>query len=908
MRVAFVIAPTSPDVAAPAPIVALRERLVLSGFNVVNLATTARLAAQMSDAAAIAGEDDDVLVYLAASTRLEDDGTLRILVGEGDTSVPLSALGDALGVQRPRDAFFFLDLRHDGMSDDVMRAAEHVDAAAGALGVRKTGMGLLVGAHALPAGAAAGDEWPLTRFYVSLLDGPELRTDRGDVVASRLYERIRDDAALAGKVPAFALMKGPRDFVLDASPIPPPTPSMRSPPSSMRSPPSEPHRSLQPMMLPALDPILLAAAEAREKGQWDRAIDEYKRALLVVGADDVAAKASIYAYLGEVKRAQGKPREAELNFEKALKEAPGHSRSLEALVALAAEGKDWRRVVQFREAFAKTLGEPQRRAAELIKLAGVAEKELGDVARASRALEEARELSPRDAGVLQKLRLLYEKAADWPKLAGALGALAELGDAEHAAGAARAELRFLQADVTLGRLRDDARGCALLVRALTDDPAHERALAALVAVRMRRDEHALLAQELLAVTDGLAQRGDRAKAAEVCKRLAVLRRDRLKDRAGAIEAYRAALACAPTDGDARAMLAELLLASGEEGAAARELEETARHAPTRAATYKRLFELHVRAGRTDRAWLSAVALTELGAADVDHELYLEQVKATSGSLRPAAALDDLAWRKLAAPGVDPHVGAILRAVLPAAIAMRVDELRAAKKLLELPESARQPKDSTASVVRSFAWAAQLLGVELPDLFVVDDVPGGVAAVQSATPTTALGPEVTSGLGVPALGFLAARHLTYYRPEHYALVFYPSVADLSTLVLAAVKLAMPKMPTSKPIQEGAKRLAARLEQDGGAARTALAVAVAALEERGGRMDLAAYVRGVELTAHRAGLLACGDLALAAAHITEEAETRRIADLSLADKRGDLLAFCASEAATELRSRVGTAAKL
>jgi len=41
----------------------------------------------------------------------------------------------------------------------------------------------------------------------------------------------------------------------------------------------------------------------------------------------------------------------------------------------------------------------------------------------------------------------------------------------------------------------------------------------------------------------------------------------------------------------------------------------------------------------------------------------------------------------------------------------------------------------------------------------------------ATATTALGPEVTSGLGVSALGFLAARHLTYYRPEHYALVFY-----------------------------------------------------------------------------------------------------------------------------------------
>ena len=751
MRVAFVIAPTSPQEDVPAPIVALRERLALSGFNVVNLPTTLRLAAQVSDAAAIAGPDDAVLVYLAASTRLDDDGTLKLLVGAAgkpeDETVPLSAIGDVLRALHPSEAFFFLDLRHDGLSDDVMRAAEHVDAAVSALGVKKTGAGLLVGAHALADGADVASEWPITGFYVSHLDGPELRSDRGDVLASRLFERIRDDGRLASRVPAFALLKGAADFVLDASPIPPATPSMRAPPSSMRPPPSEPHRSMKPIMLPALDPILLAAAEAREKGQWDRAIEEYKRALLVVGAEDAPAKASIYAYLGEVKRGQGKLREAELNYEKALKEAPGHPRSLEALVAIASEHKEWARAATFREAFAKTLEDPKRRAAELIKLAGVYEKELGDKARAAKTLEEAHELSPRDAGVLQKLRLLYEATSDWTKLAGALGSLAELGDEEHTAGAARAELRFLQADVTLGRLRDDARGCALLARALHDDPTHEKALFALVAVRTRKDEHADLAKELLVVTEGLVSRGERAKAADVCKRLAVLRRDRLKDTDGAIEAYRASLACAPEDGDARALLAELLLAKGETDAATRELEQTAHHAPTRAATYKRLFELHVRAGKSDRAWLTAVALHELGAADMDHELYLEQVKATSGSLRPAAALDDASWRKLAAPGVAPEVGAILRAILPAAIAMRTGELRTAKKLLEMPESGKQSKESTASVVRSFAWAAQLLGVELPDLYVLPDVPGGIAAVQSAVPSTALGPQVTSGLGV-----------------------------------------------------------------------------------------------------------------------------------------------------------------
>ena len=119
--------------------------------------------------------------------------------------------------------------------------------------------------------------------------------------------------------------------------------------------------------------------------------------------------------------------------------------------------------------------------------------------------------------------------------------------------------------------------------------AHEKALFALAAVRARRGEHAELQAALLPLAERLGARDEREKAGDVCKRLAVLRRDKLRDAEGAIEAYRAALGCAPGDGDARAMLSELLVAKGENDAATRELVTTARHAPLRAATYKRLF-------------------------------------------------------------------------------------------------------------------------------------------------------------------------------------------------------------------------------------------------------------------------------------------------------------------------------
>ena len=40
----------------------------------------------------------------------------------------------------------------------------------------------------------------------------------------------------------------------------------------------------------------------------------------------------------------------------------------------------------------------------------------------------------------------------------------------------------------------------------------------------------------------------------------------------------------------------------------------------------------------------------------------------------------------------------------------------------------------------------------------------------------VGPQVLSGRSVQELAFLAGRHLTYYRPGHYPIVFFPTLAD------------------------------------------------------------------------------------------------------------------------------------
>ncbi|MDB5217090.1 MAG: domain protein putative component of TonB system [Myxococcaceae bacterium] len=673
-------------------------------------------------------------------------------------------------------------------------------------------------------------------------------------------------------------------------------PVVRAKLSRVPAPPST-SRSLPPM--PAIEPILEKAADARSLRDWDGALEAYKKALFLVDVTDTASQASLYAYVGEVKLAQDKKREAETNFEKALAVSPKHLRSLDSLVMLATDAKEWSRVALFRKKRVEALDDDDEKAAETCRAADVLEQECGEPQKAAELLEASDAARTGDTGVLTRLERLFAALRQWPKLITVLDQLCSASSDPVNRGA----YRFAQADVVLGRLREEPRGLAFLELALDEDPQNDRALSALIAVRTRREEWAELAAVYERLIDRFAGLGDRERAWEVCRKLGVLRRDRLLDGPGAIEALRGAVEVRPDDAESRAALAELYAAKGDRTVAVTELEKVATFAPMRAQTYRRLHELHTRAQRPDRAWLVATCLEELGAADVSHELVIEQFR-PDGPIRPTTALEEGWWDEcLRAGGADPIVCEILLAVSDAAIALRLEELAAKKKLPVLDPATKQDKASTASVVRTFVWAARALGIGAPDLYLLDEVPNGIAAVPAVAPGTALGPQVRSGMTVQQLAFLAGRHLTYYRPEHYALVFFPTLADLSSLVLAAVRLVIPGISVPPP-GDGDSRIATelgdRLEAE---KKTALEDAVARLDARGGKLDLLTWIRHVELTAARAGLMLAGDLRVPMRMMKDE--TRAIGELSADTKRGDLIAFCASDAYGKLRERMGVA---
>jgi tetratricopeptide (TPR) repeat protein len=904
MRHAVVVAPLHFALPAqgnvltsPEPVGPLALALSRGGSRVVVLATTPDLENDFDRALGGMGEGDQLLVYVAGVTTTQTEAVTLRLADDATAMLPLRVLSDVVQVREPSSVLFVVEACHDGTEDDPMLAAEHVDAIARALDARARGYSAVIGVR--PAARAAPGAWPFTRHLLYALQHPEARDASGSATAARVVERLRTDNPEQGQVQSFAFIPGTSDFLLattEASPR-----SVRPPPSSARasSPPSGTRRSSHPppVSLPAIEPLIDLAGGALTRGAWEEALAGYKAALMVAPEGDLETRALIYARLGDVKRAQGKPREAESNYEKALSVDPGHRVALDGLIDLALEAKEPRRAIEWRRKRLVGLDSAEEIVAELVVIARAHAQDLGDTRAAAEALEEAHAIAPDNRTVRDDLRAAYEKLHRWPRVVELLaGAGGQSSDPVE-----RAALRFAAADVALGRLRDEERGLPLLERALEDDPRHDQALQALVAVRTSRGDWQALDAVYAKLIDRFAKLDDATRAWDACRKLGVLRRDKTRDIPGAIEAFTGAVSCKPSDVDSRMMLADLHLALGDEAQALAAFERVSQAAPTRASTFARLFTLHQRAGRADRAWLAATALEELGATDVDQQLVVDQYR-LEGPIRPARSLDEVGWRDLAAPGADDVVAGVLRAVALAARAAQVEELRDSRKLVPLDPARKQSATSTASVVRSFQWAAQVLGIEAPALYVMESVPGGIAAVQAPEPSTALGPDVLRGLGTKDLAFLAGRHLTYYRPEHYALLHYPTLPELSVLFLAAVKLAMPAVPVPTHLDAAVARTRKQLlRYVGDSERVTLSAAVERLDGRDGRVDLAAWIRGVELTATRAGLLLCGDLRTAMARI--RGETRTIGELDVDQKRADLLAFCAGEKLARLRASLG-----
>jgi hypothetical protein len=331
-----------------------------------------------------------------------------------------------------------------------------------------------------------------------------------------------------------------------------------------------------------------------------------------------------------------------------------------------------------------------------------------------------------------------------------------------------------------------------------------------------------------------------------------------------------------------------------------ELARRVRADPREVPCLRGFYRALARAGDTDRGWLIAQALDYLGAANDDEQASLRRHR-PAGLIKPSSSLGESGWQLLFHPEEELLTGQIFAVIVPAVLLGRVSALRRDKALGQLdPKKKQDPKVSTLQAVRCFDWAAAILGMAAPSLYAEPEFTGMVEVALGVPPSTRLGKQSLAGRSPPELAFIAGRHLSWYREEHFVRVLVPGASDLEELFLAAVSIANASIPLAQEIRERVTPLAKAIEpllEPAGIDR--LRGHFLRFIEEGARTNLHRWASAAERTAARAGLLLANDLK--AAHRIFELEDPR----TVTTKMDDLLAFTVSDRYANLRKQIGIA---
>ncbi len=332
-----------------------------------------------------------------------------------------------------------------------------------------------------------------------------------------------------------------------------------------------------------------------------------------------------------------------------------------------------------------------------------------------------------------------------------------------------------------------------------------------------------------------------------------------------------------------------------------ELQRRLRHDPRDEAALHSLYRVYEKKKDEDGKWCVAQALVFLEQASPDERAHWTKFRETA-LIKPKNALTADAWsRLLLHPDEEPLIGEIFAVVAPAVLLGRLSALRRDKMLPKLDAEKRQdPATSTIQAVRCFAWAAAILGMHAPVLFVDPELDGTAELVPAMPPATKIGQKALSGRSAAELAFIAGKHLAHHRAQEFMRALIPGIADLEDIFLAALSIGNPAIPLNdrakKVVVPIAKAIEPILEPT---AIDQLRGHFLRFVEEGGRTNLQRWANAVDRTAWRAGFLLSNDLR--AAHSVFEIDDKERAK----ERMDDLLTFCSSDRYGKLRKQIGIA---
>jgi hypothetical protein len=317
--------------------------------------------------------------------------------------------------------------------------------------------------------------------------------------------------------------------------------------------------------------------------------------------------------------------------------------------------------------------------------------------------------------------------------------------------------------------------------------------------------------------------------------------------------------------------------------------------PDRIELYEELRVLYRNARARDELWCVEAALSYLYRDDRGKQTRLAHRRAR-GPIRARGCLDDERWlMDLRHPAQNLVVSKIFQTVWPAILSLRGKTDRdaglAAKYQVDLDQH-------QGTLPRTLRFVAGVFGMQPPRLFLRTDVKGGLMHLPVYPLASLCGATLLQGFTVDELSFVAGRHLSDYRGEHYLRTLMPSVTELQTVLVASMRIAGLAPPDPR-IDSVALEIRGKLPP---AALDVLAMLCKRLVRDFAEVDVQHWLRSVELTACRAGLLVCNDLDVASRMLDRLGACGPV-DLRPKEKMQDLVRFSVSEPYFRLRAALG-----
>jgi golgin subfamily B member 1 len=636
---------------------------------------------------------------------------------------------------------------------------------------------------------------------------------------------------------------------------------------------------------------------------WAASLTNYQKVLTSLAEDENQERAEVYYRLGCIKREQGQAKQAINNFEKALGVDASHRPTLEALVGIYTDLKDWKQVVAYKRQILDGIVDGEERFKVLVEIADVWQDNDKNPTRAIEALEEAKDLQPDNRPLLNKMLPLYEATQNWAKMIDTIHAIAEMEKDN----ARRAKFIFTIAQLYRDKMGDQDRAVEMFNEALDLNPQYLEAFERINKILTAQKDWKQLERAFRKMLRRLstANAGNPDLEFNLWHNLGLIYRDRLSDINSAIEAFKMATRFKPDEAVERQILAELYENTDQLEAAVGEHSQVLQKDPLRVDPYRSLYKLALKMHDYDRAWCMCAALAFLHKADEEEQRFFEDYRPRA-MIQVKSRLDNEQWVKnLFHKDENIFIGKIFEMVTPAAIVAKTQALAKAKQLPALDRRFKQdPATSTVTFAKTFGWAAQVLGIQLPDLYVRNDVPGALVAVPSRPPASVAGQSVLTGYTPQELTFIVGKHLSYYRGEHYIKNLFPTLGELKVVFFSAIKIIQPEFNVPPEMAQAVNMTASEfvkymqpVEKD------SLRLVVQKFIEDGAKADLKRWMQSVDISGARAGLLLCADLEIAKKIIA--AEPQLPGDLSPPDKLKELIVFSVSEQYLALRKALGIA---